>query len=200
MATVNSRLPLPHWHDLRDLVLVTLADERGPVRRYELAERAVAAGRWPRELREQRPLATNPTHPTHLAERVDATIGQMHRDGLLDRPRRGYYALSAVGRRRARQLTRPGQQRRSRQRARPRPPEAPASSRHNAADEGTRNALPKWAVHMPVGRWQPFEPITAPATTAPLPFTWDADDKDAGTQQHANVLNRLNEILRAAGV
>src|SRR4051794_7096672 len=195
MATVNSRLPLPHWHDLRDLVLVTLADERGPVRRYELAERAVAAGRWPRELREQRPLATNPTHPSHLGERVDATIGQMHRDGLLDRPRRGYYVLSGAGRRQARKLSRERARQVSRVPARARR-SAPRASSPSAPNGGgaVGAALPRWAIRMPVGRWQPFAPISAPTTRAPQPFTWDADDKDAETQQHADVLNRLYEV------
>src|SRR4051794_12667152 len=146
MATVNSRIHLPHWHELRDLVLVTLTDEREPVRRYELAERAVAAGRWPREVREQRPLATSPTHPTHLAERVDATIGQMHRDGLLERPRRGYYTLSATGRRRARELGRGRApvRRPARSRADPRQP----LQRPPAVGQAPPHAMPTWAVTM----------------------------------------------------
>lgn len=169
-----------------------------PVRRYELAERTVAAGRWPRDLREQRPLATNPTHPTHLAERVDATIGQMYRDGLLVRPRRGYYALSTAGRRRARKLGKARAAVRTPARA-PRRPVHTTSTRA-ATSPAPHGGLPTWAVQLPVGRWQSFEPIIAPKTAAPAPSTWDAEGKDAETQEHANVLNRLNDVLRAAGV
>lgn len=199
MAVDQTRFELPPWQDLRDLVLLTLADERHPVRRYELAERAAAAGRFARELREQRPLSTNPTHPTHLAERVDATIGQMHRDGLLERPRRGYYALSSVGRRRARELGQARAAARKPARA-TRTPQRTTPTRTAAAGGAPAGPLPTWAVRMPVGRWQPFKPITAPKTKTPAPFTWDADDKDAQTQEHADVLNRLNDVLRAAGV
>lgn len=196
----ETRFQLPPWQDLRDLVLLTLAHERHPVRRYDLAERAVNARRWPRELRDQKPLSPNATHRnSHLAERVDATIGQMHRDGLLERPRHGYYTLSAAGRRQARELgpVRAGARTPSRATQAPR---RAASTRPAAASPAPAGPLPTWALQMPVGCWQPFEPITAPKTKTPEPFTWDTDEKDAQTQEHADVLNRLNDVLRAAGV
>ncbi len=70
MATPRTqRLALPSWRDLEKLVLLTLLGEQEPIRRYALAERTVASRTWPRALRDQQPLATNPTHPSHLAER-----------------------------------------------------------------------------------------------------------------------------------
>jgi hypothetical protein len=191
----ENRLPLPHWHLLRDLVLLTLAGERDPVRRYELAERTIAAGRWSRELRQQRPLATSPTHSTHLAERADATIGQMHREGLLERPSRGRYKLSRDGQRRARALS-------DMSLTKGAPARAVAQSPRPRAglSKPTPDLLPRWAMGMSVGRWRPFTPLAPVAKRAPAPFTWDTDAKDAETQEHADVLNRLYRLLQSAEV
>ena len=60
--------------------------------------------------------------------------------------------------------------------------------------------LPGWAQGLTVGTWRPFEPIAVAATHTPAPFTWDAEDKDAETREHAEVLNRLHTVLRAAGI
>lgn len=166
------------------------------MRRFDLVERIATSRDWPPQLRHQPPLATSPTHSTHLGERTDATVGRMFADGLLDRPRRGYYALSAAGRREARK----------RAAATKRPP-GTGSLRGAARPTGAGGQapsapgpLPVWAHEIGVGRWRPFEPISAPTTAAPTPFSWDADEKDAQTQEHHDVLNRLHAVLRRAGV
>ena len=157
---------------LRDfLLLVSLLADREPARRYELAERPLSSRRWSRRERTRPSASTEATHREHLAERADAAISQLyHQDKLLERPRRGYYRLNAAGRWEARKL--PG-----------------------LAKPTVRPALPAWARTAKVGRWKRYVPPASITTQAPAPFTWDAEDKDAQTKQHVDILNALNAIL-----
>jgi hypothetical protein len=199
----GERLAMPQWHILRNLVLLTLRGQREPVRRYALVEHAIAARPWPAQLRDQKPLATNPTHRTHLGERVDATVGRLYADGLLERPRRGWYTLSAKGRREAHKLTAgatpPGGGTQTH------PPGGAAAKpagdgKNSGAATGQGLGLPSWAAALPVGRWRPYVPRHGLTTRPPEPFSWLADEKDAQTQQHADVLNRLYAVLARAGI
>src|SRR5262245_31522492 len=110
-------------------------------------------------MREQRPLATAPNHSSHLAERVDATIGRMYQDGLLDRPRRGHYLLSTMGRGHARALRKPGVA--DRAGTVPRSSASVANGRPRDAGRGqprSVGSLPSWAAGLGVGRWRAYRP------------------------------------------
>lgn len=161
---------------LRDFLLVSLLADREPVRRYELAERPLSSRRWSRRERTRPSASSEATHREHLAERADAAIDHLyHQDKLLERPRRGYYCLNAAGRREARKLP-----------ALPKPT--------------VRPALPVWARTAKVGSWKRYVPPATITTHSPAPFTWDAEDKDANTQEHVDTLNTLNAILEQAEI
>ena len=184
-------------------MLLALVDEREPVRRFDLAEWAAALARWPKEVRDLRPLSVSAVHATLLAERADAAIAELyHREQLLLKPSHGRYELSPAGRREARRLRQAGLAKAQRALGR-RAPRASgrAASRERADADGTdRRMLPGWAQGLTVGTWRPFEPIAVAPTQTPAPFTWDAEDKDAEIREHAEVLNRLHTALQAAGI
>jgi hypothetical protein len=202
---------MPHWSYLRDVLLLGLMAADGPQQRRRLVRRAIADHDWPAGVRDQPALGTAPTHRSHLGERMDATIDRMRRqDGLIERPddRRGYYVLTTPGRHAARRL-RGGPSvrydgkpvaKRSRQgfqKARQNVPRSGANvPRPGDASWGQ---VPDWLAGFPIGSWRPYRPPRSVRSTAPEPFTWDADEKDAHTREHADVLTRLAEVLVEAG-
>jgi hypothetical protein len=204
--SADERVRMPHWHFLRDLVLLELLGDGTAVQRSVVVGRTIIENRWTRAVREQRPLGTDPAQATHLGQRIYETVGQMHADGLLDKPRRGYYLLSADGRRAARSLrgrrsvdSEGAPVRAARHSSRARRPAAVDGLKEERVALGAKRTLPNWVSELKVGRWRPYRTPTDITSATPEPFTWASEDKDAHTQEHADVLTRLDSILRSAG-
>jgi hypothetical protein len=136
----------------------------------------------------------------------------MRHDGLIERPgdRRGYDVLSSNGRGAARRLQgRPSVNFDGSPAARRALSAAPPTDRKTTGTRSLRRAftgpepsygreLPRWARELPVGSWRPYRPPLEVRSAAPEAFTWDADEKDAHTREHAEVLTRLAEVLARA--